>query len=94
MGRSTLIGWAGLVLAGCAAAPEPMPPPGTGEGDQCGAAANQHLIGRNIAAVSFPADANVRVACTTCAVTMDYSPTRLNVFFDQDSGLIREVRCG
>lgn len=89
----TLILSGGLaLLAGCAASPEM--PVSDGMADTCGAAESQSLVGRNVAAVSFASDANVRVACTTCAVTMDYNPDRMNVFFDQDTGVIERVTCG
>lgn len=35
-----------------------------------------------------------RVACTTCPVTMDFNPNRLNFFFDAATGIIKEVKCG
>jgi hypothetical protein len=35
-----------------------------------------------------------RVACTTCPITQDYRPDRVNVFFDADTGIVKEVRCG
>lgn len=63
--------------------------------DQCGAAALQGLIGRPRTEVPIPVDPNrQRVACTTCPVTLDYRPDRLNFFFDAETGIIREVRCG
>ena len=34
------------------------------------------------------------VACTTCPVTEDYSPYRLNIFYNQQTGLVEQVRCG
>jgi len=80
------------LMAACA--PTPDSAMTDGATDTCGAAQNQSLIGRNVAAVSFAADANVRVACTTCAVTMDYQPDRMNVFFDQETGVIQRVTCG
>lgn len=84
-----------LISALTAAACAPVPAPETGGGaDQCRAEANRSLIGQNVAAVSFPADANVRVVCTTCPTTRDYRPDRLNVRFDQASGIIRSVDCG
>ncbi|MFW2341276.1 I78 family peptidase inhibitor [Brevundimonas sp.] len=90
--RTVILGGGLALLAACTANPE-MPAPG-GMTDTCGAAGSQSLIGRNVAAVSFASDANVRVACTTCAVTMDYNPDRMNVFFDQDTGIIERVTCG
>jgi len=63
--------------------------------DQCGAAAHQWLVGRNRSEIpAKPEGAVWRVACTTCPVTMDYSPRRMNIFFDEATGVIREVRCG
>ena len=90
--RTVILSGGLALLAACAANPE-MPAP-DGMADTCGAAESQSLVGRNVAAVSFASDANVRVACTTCAVTMDYDPNRMNVFFDRDTGRIERVTCG
>ncbi|WP_370235497.1 I78 family peptidase inhibitor [Brevundimonas sp.] len=90
--RTMILSGGLALLAACAANPE-MPAP-DGMADTCGAAGSQSMIGRNVAAVSFASDANVRVACTTCAVTMDYNPDRMNVFFDQNTGRIERVTCG
>lgn len=82
---------AGLALAACAPTPPVERTPGP---QRCNAEANRSLIGQNVAAVSFAADANVRVVCTTCPTTRDYRPDRLNVRFDQASGIIQSVDCG
>lgn len=82
-----------LLLATTACAPTPAPD-AADRPDQCRAEANRSLIGQNVSAVSFAADANVRVVCTTCPTTRDYRPDRLNVRFDQASGIIRSVDCG
>jgi hypothetical protein len=37
---------------------------------------------------------NRRVTCTTCPITQDYAPGRLNIFFNAQSGLVEQVRCG
>ena len=80
-----------LALASCAPVAEspagPMP-------QRCDAAANRSLIGTHVGAVTFPAGANVRVVCTTCPTTKDLRPDRLNVRFDQETGIIRSVDCG
>lgn len=80
-----------LALASCAPVAEtptePIP-------QRCDAEANRSLIGSHVGAVSFPADANVRVVCTTCPTTKDLRPDRLNVRFDQATGIIRSVDCG
>lgn len=63
--------------------------------DACGAAELQGLIGHLRTEIPVPVQPDrQRVACTTCPVTLDYRPDRLNFFFDADSGLIREIKCG
>jgi hypothetical protein len=81
------------VLALTACAPTAVAPGEDGP-VRCPAADNQSLVGTNVAAVSFPADANVRVVCTTCPTTKDLRPDRMNVRFDQATGIIRTVDCG
>ncbi len=89
--RTALIGavTTAVLLSGCAAVPATADDP-----QRCNAAASQSLIGSHVGAVSFASDANVRVVCTTCAVTLDYDAGRLNVFFDQETGIIKKVSCG
>jgi hypothetical protein len=63
--------------------------------DACGAADLQALVGRPRSEIPIPVDpARQRVVCTTCPATMDYSPQRLNFFFDAGTGIIKEIRCG
>ena len=79
------------LAASCAPTPEPdgVPMPW-----QCDAEGAKSLIGTHVGVVTFPADAPVRVVCTTCPTTRDYRPDRLNVRFDQETGIIRQVDCG
>ena len=82
----------GLAVAACAPVaplPEQTPVP-----QRCDAAAARSLIGAHVGAVTFPRDANVRVVCTTCPVTKDLRPDRLNIWFDQATGIIERVDCG
>ena len=87
---------AGL-LAGCAPVNDggtaPMPPQ---DGPaRCKADQYQRFVGMNRSQLPpKPADETWRVTCTTCPVTMDYSPRRLNIFYDEATGVIREVKCG
>ena len=99
-----------LMLAACSSAPSeapkaagpapvagrpPEPAPETADNDRCGAAEAQAFIGKSRTEIPIPIDpARQRVACTTCPVTMDYSPERLNFFFDAATGVVKEVRCG
>ena len=86
-----------LLIASCAPVdagdPPPMPPE---DGPtQCKTAQYQRYIGRNRSELpARPADEVWRVTCTTCPVTMDYSPRRLNILFDETTGVIHEVKCG
>ncbi|MDI1280203.1 hypothetical protein [Brevundimonas sp.] len=85
-----LAGVAVGLAAGCAPLPvADVPPP-----QRCEAATSQSLIGSHVGAVTFPRDANVRLVCTTCAATMDYDPDRLNLRFDEATGIIKSVDCG
>jgi hypothetical protein len=89
-----------------APAPAPAPPPAVAPRsavprpdvtvrDPCGAADLQGLVGRPRTEIPVPIDPNrQRVACTTCPVTEDFNPARLNFFFDAQTGVIRQVRCG
>lgn len=86
----------GLLAAACAPvepAPAPMPP---ADGpSQCRADHYQRYIGRNRSELPpRPAGEVWRVTCTTCPVTMDYNPNRLNILYDESTGVIREVKCG
>lgn len=96
-----------LLLAGCATppperapqpAPAPAPPPVAAAPpapDACGAEAAKHLVGRPRTEIPVPLRPELqRVACTTCPVTLDFNPNRLNFFFDAQTGLIKEVKCG
>lgn len=98
-----------LMLAACSTAPEsappppppaappPAPPPVTPApaADACDARSHQYLVGRPRTEIPVPVNPNLsRVACTTCPVTMDFNQNRLNFFFDAQTGIIKEVRCG
>ncbi len=81
---------AALGLSACAPVETPTP----GGPQRCDAEASQSLIGTHVGAVSFPAEANVRIVCTTCPTTKDLRPDRLNIRFDEATGIIQSVDCG
>lgn len=96
-----------LGLSACAApsTPPPPPPPITATPtialppppapDSCGSGELKWLVGQPRSRIPVPTDPSKRrVACTTCAVTMDYRADRLNIIFDAETGIIKEVKCG
>jgi hypothetical protein len=67
----------------------------TGDGDLCKARENQFLVGRHRNEIPVPVQVvNRRVVCTTCPVTMDFSPYRLNIFYNAETEIVEQVRCG
>lgn len=65
------------------------------DADLCKAGDLQWLVGKPKAEIPVPVDVvNRRVVCTTCPVTEDYSPYRLNVFFNDETDLVEQIRCG
>ena len=96
MMRAIIIGGALVGLMACAPSPETSALPDAAEATtwRCDAEGARSLIGSHMGAVTFPREANVRMACTTCAVTQDYQENRLNLFFDEETGIIERVSCG
>jgi hypothetical protein len=104
MGKAGMIRASLFVLALSAAAcappasetPPETPTPQTREEataqDSCGAAQYRSMIGSNLAAVTFPADAGIRVIQPDSMVTQDFRPDRLNVIVDAN-GLITALEC-
>ena len=77
--------------------PPPRPPPtfAPPPSDTCGAKSLQGLIGKPRTEIPIPVrPERQRVLCTTCPMTMDHNPARLNFLFDAKTGLITEIRCG
>jgi hypothetical protein len=63
--------------------------------DMCKAGELQWLVGKPRTEIPVPVDVVTRrVVCTTCPVTEDYSPYRLNIFYNQQSGIVERVSCG
>jgi hypothetical protein len=99
-----------LASCSSAPEPAPMPAPSTptappaialpatppqAERDQCGLKEAQAFVGKNRTELPAPVDpSRWRVACTTCPVTMDYRPDRLNILFNPDTGVVQQVKCG
>ncbi len=93
----SILALAGIALSACApVSVEPSAPKMPSDSpDQCKAAQYQSLVGKNRSELPTPPTGETwRVTCTTCPVTMDYRGNRLNVFFNQTTGVIEEVKCG
>ena len=66
-----------------------------GSQDLCKAADFQYLVGKHRNEIPVPVEVvNRRVVCTTCPVTMDFSPYRLNIFYNTETEIVEQVRCG
>lgn len=69
--------------------------PQSATADVCRAGEMQYLVGKPKTDIPVPVDVvNRRVTCTTCPVTEDFSPYRLNIFFNERTQIIEQVRCG
>lgn len=85
------------LLSACAptGGSDPVTAPPTDGPAACKADQYQRLVGTNRAQLpQAPAGETWRVTCTTCPVTMDYNPQRLNIVYDEASGIVRQVKCG
>lgn len=86
-----------LLVVSCAPvdAGDPAPMPPEDSPTRCKADQYQRYVGRNRSELPARPSGEVwRVTCTTCPMTMDYSPNRLNILFEESTGVIREVKCG
>jgi hypothetical protein len=90
-----------LAAGACAPLPPPYagPPPGAPPpppmNTQCGAGTLQWLVGRDRSEVPpAPPSRDRRVYARGDALTMDYSPMRLNIEYDRASGRVLRVYCG
>ena len=73
----------------------PIPKAPAAPPDQCGAYELADLVGKLKTEIPVPIDpGRRRVYCSTCMVTQDYDPTRLDIVFDVQTGLITQVKCG
>lgn len=76
-----------------ASAQSPIPAPAGS--DLCGAADLADLVGKPRTEIPVPVDpTRRRVYCTTCVVTQDYDPARLDIVYDAQTGIIKQVKCG
>jgi len=75
--------------------PSSQPAPPKSAADACGAAAHAYLVGKSRSEIPIPVDPSQRrVACSTCPLTEEFRPTRLNILYDAQSGLVTSVNCG
>jgi len=101
---------AALLLAGCAGdEPTPLVTPAPGDGqadarpahaaapgkDSCSLSAARSYVGKLRTELPVPIQPSLqRVVCTTCPVTLEFNPWRVNFLFDAETGVIKEVKCG
>ncbi|OYU19100.1 MAG: hypothetical protein CFE34_07000 [Rhodobacteraceae bacterium PARR1] len=76
------------------AATQPVAPPDVSDTQECGAAGLSDLVGQHFSALAgVDLRGALRVLHPMQAMTMDFSPSRLNARVDQ-SGMIRNLTCG
>lgn len=60
--------------------------------DTCGGSQYASLVGQQLAAVTLPAEANIRLIQPDTMVTQDFNPERTNILVDA-SGVITSIEC-
>ena len=91
------VGTAACLLAVAACAPLEPPPlgPPLPSQDACAASAVQWLVGRDRSEIPPPGPTQVRrIYPRGGALTMDHSPTRLNIEYDPQTGRVLRAYCG
>lgn len=90
-----------LLLTACAASPlaepkrEDPPMPAEPMKDSCRAGDLRAFVGKSKDELPpVPEGRTRRLVCTTCAMTMDYSPVRQTVVFDEKTGIVQSAKCG
>ncbi len=61
--------------------------------ETCDLGSYRGFFGASLAAVTFPADPNLRVIMADDVVTMDFVPDRVNIHVDHN-GRIHDLTCG
>ena len=89
------------LLAACATPPPAVVDPPRGPAlppasdDTCRAATYADLLGEDYRAVPVAPEGRVfRVVCTTCPMTMDFNPDRVNFMYEQATGRVVQLTCG
>ena len=94
MTRLSLLFCLPLLAAGAEPPAPPTPEPRPPAGESCGAEALQGLVGQSARVLeTMRFGTTTRILRPGMAVTMDYSPTRLNISIDEHER-IRRVTCG
>lgn len=89
-----------MIATGCVAVQETPPANSDRVGmqqgqDECGAASHAGLMGQPVSKVSSRiTNRSQRIASATGDITADFSPSRLNIFYDDKSRLVVGIKCG
>ena len=92
---STLIAFSALAACAPVEGGGATPAPPSSELGQCKADAYRSYVGKSRSELPAAAPGETRrEVCTTCAMTMDFNPSRVNIVYDTASNRITEVKCG
>lgn len=99
--RTVLALLTAMSAAACMTAPVAAPRAGSDRiglqpsPDTCGASSHAQLLGRSIDQVRQQlVSGDARIAAEDGPITADFSPRRLNIFFNQRTRRIVGIRCG
>jgi len=92
--KAWIITLGALALNACAPTTSSETAPPSADG-RCKAPEYQRFVGRHRNELpQTPRNETWRVTCSSCPMTMDYNPTRVNFVYDDRTQIIREVKCG
>jgi hypothetical protein len=92
---STLLAFSAVAACAPMEGGSATPAPSASQPGECKADGYRSYVGKNRSELpAMPAGETRRVVCSTCAVTMDFNPERVNIVYDTTSNLVTEVKCG
>lgn len=84
-----------VATAGLASCQHPHTVESASEPDTCGMKNYNWIVGEDYKRMPVaPAGKVIRIVCSTCPMTMDYNESRLNVIYEESTGVVSRLNCG